>query len=117
MTCRLRVETVVGRKQAFASQALMAGSDRLPSDAVQHDRGSLRPPDWPSRESEQSSSRRLRYQFGRGVLDVELGELAIPSCETVAGNPISASHGHASRASRAAGCNPRRSSEHSRRSV
>ena len=51
---------------------------RSPSDAAQHDRSRLRPADWPVRESrsnghqesEQSSSRRLRHQFGRGVRDV-----------------------------------------------
>ena len=65
----------------------------------------------------QQISRRLRHQFGSGVRDVELGELATSSCETVTRNPIRASRGHESRASRTAGCNPRRPSEHSRRSV
>ena len=57
-----------------------SGIARFLSDAVQHDRSRLRTADWPVRESnsntheesEQSSSRRLRDQFGRGVREGEL---------------------------------------------
>jgi hypothetical protein len=40
------IDLTVDRPQATS------GIDRFPSDAVQHDRGSLRPADWPSRESD-----------------------------------------------------------------